>query len=318
MRRWDGLVEGYVKECEIRGLATVTVDMRRRELDRCGTWLKHRRPRVNLELLDSELIIKYLRGRAAFRSKCLIYGVVSILRGMGEHLVAQGIWTKNPLRWIKGPRMDPRSKLPRRIGKEDMKRLWEAAEKKKPESVRMLTLCVLGILYGTGLRRGELQRLNLGDWDRENGVLKVDGQKTGRERTMPVGPGLWRCVEAYLPVRQNRLEAVSRLNETAFLIDRLGNRMSPTAITRVLHVCAKDAGIPFFGLHQFRHSCASDLLENGVKIPEVKTMLGHAAIQTTMRYIHVSSGERNEAIKKHPINDFLRANMDSTDRSIAI
>ncbi len=173
---------------------------------------------------------------------------------------------------------------------------------------------MLAILYGTGLRRGELHRLDLEDWDRENGVLKVDGQKTGHERNLPVGPGLWRCVEAYLPVRQVRLEAARQFEEPAFLIDRRGHRMSADAVSHLVAVCAKAAGIPFVSLHQFRHSCASDLLESGVTLPDVKTMLGHAVIETTMRYVHVSSGERTQAIKNHPINEFLRMQADETQR----
>ena len=318
MRRWDGLLEGYVKECEVRGLAACTVTMRRRELERCGAWLKHHRPKVNLEDMDSDLLVQYLRQRSTFRSRATVCSAVSIVRGMGEHLVKEGVWIRNPLRWIKGPKMDPRMNLPRRINKDDMKRLWDEAEKRKPESARMVTLCLLAILYGTGLRRGELHRLDLAAWDRDNSVLKVDGQKTGRERVMPVGPGVWRCIEAYLPVRQNRLEAVHHLEEPAFLIDRLGNRMSAETVSKTIRTCADAAGIPFVSLHQFRHSCASDLIENGIPIPEVRTMLGHAAIQTTMRYVHVSSGERNEAIKKHPINDFLSSDRGATDRSIAI
>lgn len=314
MRRWDGLVEGYIKECETRGLAAGSLTSRRGELDRCGRWLKHRRPRVNLEQLDSELLIRYLRARSAFRSKSTMAGAVSMLRGMGEYLVRQGVWTKNPMRWIRGPKIDLRMSLPRRIGKAEMNRLWEAAEQRKPASVRSMSLCVLAILYGTGLRRGEMQRLDLEDWDRENGVLKVDGQKTGQERNLPVGPGLWRCVEAYLPVRQNRLEAAQRLEERAFLIDRRGQRMSMTAISKVVAGCAKTAGVPFVSVHQFRHSCASDLLENGVTLPEVQTMLGHGYIATTMRYLHVSNGARTEAIKKHPINEFLRAETDAMQR----
>ena len=225
---------------------------------------------------------------------------------------------KNPLRWIRGPKLDPRMSLPRRIGKDDMKRLWDEAGKKKPASNRSVTLCVLAILYGTGLRRGELHRLDKDDWDRENGVLKVDGQKTGQERNLPVGPGLWRCVEAYLPVRQNRLETVHRLDETAFLIDRHGQRMSTSSISRMIAGCAKSAGIPSLSLHQFRHSCASDLLESGVTLPEVKTMLGHAVIVSTMRYTHVSTEERADAIKKHPINEFLQVEADSSERRAAV
>jgi hypothetical protein len=90
MRRWDGLVEGYVRECENRGLAASTMVMRRSALARAGTWLKLRRPKVNLEQLEAGMLIEYLRTRSAFRSKSVVSSTVSILRGMGEYLVGQG------------------------------------------------------------------------------------------------------------------------------------------------------------------------------------------------------------------------------------
>jgi site-specific recombinase XerD len=58
-------------------------------------------------------------------------------------------------------------------------------------------------------------------------------------------------------------------------------------------------------LHQFRHSCASDLLEAGVRLHEVQRILGHQAISTTIRYVHIADPQRREAISRHPINDWL-------------
>ena len=299
-------------------MAEITVYARRQELSRFGVWLKHCRPKVNLEQVDSELLIEHLRRRSHFRSKATMARAVSVLRGLGEYLVGQGVWTKNPMRWIRGPKLDARMRLPRRIGKADMEHLWQAAEERKPAAVRALTRCALAVLYGTGLRRGELERLDLADWDRENGVLTVDGRKTGQERKTPVGAGVWRCVEAYLPVRHNRLEAARRLDEPAFLIDRRGRRMKAVSISRAIRCCAKAAGIPFVSLHQFRHSCASDLLEAGATMPEVTAILGHATMGTTMRYVAVSGEERAEAVKKHPINEFLRTEPEAEERRAAI
>jgi integrase/recombinase XerD len=268
-----------------------------------------------LEELDSELLIRYLQQRGTFRSKATVAGAVSKLRCMGEYLVAQSVWTKNPLRWIRGPKLDPRMCLPRRIGKADMDRLWNEAGMRDPKD-REVILCLLALLYGTGLRRGELERLDLSDWDRENGVLKVDGRKTGQERKVPVGAGVWRRIEAYLPVRQNRLELAGQLDEPAFMVSRVGKRMRGESISSAVGNCAKAAGIPFVSLHQFRHSCAADLLESGATMPEVKAVLGHAVIQTTMRYIHVSGDERAKAIQKHPINDFLKAEPATAERAV--
>ena len=67
MRQWDGLVEEYLRGCEAKGLAQVTVLMRRRELERWGSWLKRRRPRVELGQVEPEHIIRYIQGRTAFR-----------------------------------------------------------------------------------------------------------------------------------------------------------------------------------------------------------------------------------------------------------
>jgi hypothetical protein len=53
-------------------------------------------------------------------------------------------------------------------------------------------------------------------------------------------------------------------------------------------------------------------------MPQVKAMLGHAVIGTTMRYLHISTGARVEAIAKHPINEMLRPEGESAQRSVAI
>ena len=68
-------------------------------------------------------------------------------------------------------------------------------------------MTVLALLYGTGLRRGELERLNVEAFDRIEGTLRIDGRKTGRERCVPLPEMVRRCLEAYLPHRHNQLEA---------------------------------------------------------------------------------------------------------------
>ena len=60
MKRWDGLVDGYLRQGEVRGLSEETLVGVRSELDRWGCWLKRRRPRPSLEEVDAELIIQYI------------------------------------------------------------------------------------------------------------------------------------------------------------------------------------------------------------------------------------------------------------------
>jgi site-specific recombinase XerD len=224
---------------------------------------------------------------------------------MGEFLVQEAIWRKNPLRWIRGPKIDVRARLPKRIGREHLRKIWDAAYERRHIYTRYQSVCILAILYGTGLRRGELERLNVGDWDRDQGILKIDGRKTGRPRQVPLGGGVWRCIEAYLPHRHNILEKTGRLEEQALLVNRSGERLKGEYIGRLVHRLAKSADVPLVNLHQFRHSCASDLLEEGVTLPEVQRILGHAAIESTMRYVDITDPERVAAMQKHPINEFL-------------
>lgn len=305
MKRWDGLVDGYVRMCEARGLSGATIVKMRNELDRFGCWLKRRRPKPGLEEVDGVMLIAYLRSRTAFHAKSTLAGVVSVLRGMGEHLVREGVWTKNPMRWVRGPRLDPRGQMPKRIGREHLTRLWDGARQRRGTYQQRLATAVLALLYGTGLRRGELERLNLTDWRREDGALKIDGQKTGRERMVAVSAGVWRCLEAYLPERHNLLEKRGVCREAALLLNRNGERMKAVQLTLMVQRIARSAGVPPVNLHQFRHTCASDLLESGVSLPAVQQMMGHMTVATTTRYLQIADPERARAISKHPINDYL-------------
>ena len=305
MKRWDGLVDGYLKSCEFRGLSDVSILSIRIEMDRWGCWLKRWRPRMNLEEVEGALLIKYIRSRTRFRAKTTLSSITSKMRCMGEYLVQEGIWTKNPMRWIKGPRLDWRGRMPKRIGKEHLQKIWDAASQNRNDYQRHLSLAVLSLLYGTGLRRGEMERLDLDHWRREEGVLRIDGRKTGRERSVPVTEGIWRCLEAYLPLRQNLLEKRGICSEPALFINRSGFRMSSQNLSMLIHRLAKTANVPLVSLHQFRHTCASDLLETGVSLPEVQQFLGNATVTTTTRYLQIADPERSRAIKKHPLNDYL-------------
>lgn len=306
MRRWDSLVDGHLAQCEARGVGQETLKARRSELDRLGCWLKRRRPKPNLEEVDGALLIKYLKRRAHFRSKATLAGISSHLRCFGEYLLEQGVWLQNPMRWVKGPRLDPRGKLPRRIGAEHLGKIWEEAGKLRGHYQRQLAVAVLSLLYGTGLRRGELQRLNLEDWNRQENLLRIDGRKTGCERSVPLAEGIGRCLEAYVPHRQNQMEGRGTHGETAFLLNKQGKRLSAESLGLLVHRLARRAQVPLVSLHQFRHTCASDLLENGASLVEVQQVLGHKVVETTCRYLQVADPERARAISKHPLNDYLK------------
>jgi site-specific recombinase XerD len=306
MKRWDSLVEGYMEVCGQRGLSEESMRGIRRELDCWGCWLKRRRPKPKLEEVDGPMLIAYVRRRTHFHAKATVAGVVSKMRCLGEYLVEQGIWAQNPMRWVRGPRLDGRGRLPRRIGAEHLKKMWEASGQQRSPYQKHLAVAMLSLLYGTGLRRGELERMNVADWKREEGVLRIDGRKTGCERSVPVSEAIGRCLEAYLPLRQNLLEEHGNTAEPALLVNRHGQRLSAQSSGLIVHRLARRAQVPLVSLHQFRHTCASDLLEGGASLPEVQSLLGHKRVETTSRYLQIADPERARAMSKHPLNDYLQ------------
>ena len=306
MRRWDSLLDAYIQEYEARGVSPHTIGVVRRELERLGSWLKRRRPKPRLEELPAELLIRYIRDRTTCKSKATISAVMSKLRGWGDFLVRQGAWQDNPLRWMQGPKLTPYHRLPKRIGSRDMTVLWSAAAASRQTLYRKhLGITLLSLLYGTGLRRGELQRLDVADWNREDGTLRIDGRKTGRERCFPVPSIVYHCIEAYLPHRANHLMQLDRFGQPALLVNRDGERLSAASVSHTVHRIARRAGIRLHSLHQFRHTFASDLLAAGVPVPDVQHSLGHSSVATTMRYLHIADPERHKAMAMHPLNDWL-------------
>lgn len=124
MRRWARLQDSYMEEYRARGLSPETVACTESRLDRWGRWLKKRRPRVVIEQIGVEAITHYIATCTSFRSKATVYGTLSTMRGFGDYLVGQGLWKINPLCWMKGPKVTPHSRLPKRIDRAHMEALF--------------------------------------------------------------------------------------------------------------------------------------------------------------------------------------------------
>lgn len=307
MREWDQLVENHIRVCTTRGLSESAVLGRRRELERWGNWLKRRRPKPKVDQINAELILEYIQSRTAFHSKASVCGVMSHMRCMGEFLTQEGYWRQNPLRWIRSPKIDPRQRLPRRITQDHLRKLLKEASEISSTYRRALALTVLVLLYGTGIRRGELERLNAIDWDPKDLTLKIDSQKVGLERRLPIPSSIAPYLEAYLPLRQNRLIELGISEEPALFVGHRGQCLDGEAISALVHRLVKKADIPLLTIHQFRHTCASDLLEEGLGLAEVQRVLGHACIATTVRYTHIADPVRRKAAELHPINSILKS-----------
>ncbi len=152
---------------------------------------------------------------------------------------------------------------------------------------------VLELLYGSGIRVGELCGLDCGDIDLAAGAVVVWG-KGAKQRRVPLSAVAVDALRAWLPVRHEVLVASAG---AALFGNERGHRLGTRDVRRIIDRRAASPTHP----HALRHSCATHLLDGGADLRVVQELLGHADVATTQRYTHVSN-ERLRAVyaEAHP------------------
>ncbi len=166
-------------------------------------------------------------------------------------------------------------------------------ETKYKEAVRLRDLAIGELLYGTGVRVGELVGLDVEDCDLGRGLITVLG-KGSKMRTVPTGNIAAEAVRRWLSSGRGVLKP--SLGERALFLGVRGARIDPREVRRRLAAIGLGSSP-----HALRHSFATHLLDEGADIRSVQELLGHAQIATTQIYTHVSK-ERLKAVYKdsHP------------------
>ena len=144
----------------------------------------------------------------------------------------------------------------------------------------------LELLYGTGIRVGELVGLDVDDVDLGSNVVRVVG-KGDKERRVPFGLPARSAVVEWLDRGRPRL--VTSYSGPALLLGRRGRRVDQRQVRAVVHDLLRHVpDAPDLGPHGLRHSAATHLLEGGADLRAVQELLGHASLATTQLYTHVS------------------------------
>ena len=173
------------------------------------------------------------------------------------------------------PRAKKEKKLPVVLSKKEVHRMIDSTKNPKHK-------CIIQMLYGTGMRVGELVRLKMKDVDLDRGVIMVRHGKRAKDRTALL-PG---AVRGTLTV-QNKLK-----EEGNFLFTNgRGGRLIEASIQKIVLQAASQAEISKrVTPHVLRHSFATHLLESGTDLRYIQELLGHASVKTTEVYTHVAAG----------------------------
>ena len=254
-----------------------TVDAYRRDLDDLAARLG--KPLAALATEDLERYLAELRAEG--RSPATIARRTAAARSFFRHLVLLGRRDDNPAAAVALPRKARR--LPRTLSPSEAERLIDAAVGTTPRALRDRALVEL--LYGAGLRVGELVGLGKADVDLEQRLVRATG-KGSKERIVPLGRPAAEALRRYLARGRPYLD---RRRRPELFLNAQGGGLTRAGVFLVLRRLADKAGLDPERVHPhlLRHSFATHLLEGGADLRAVQEMLGHADISTTQIYTHV-------------------------------
>jgi integrase/recombinase XerD len=206
-------------------------------------------------------------------------------------LIREGIIQANPALYLDSPKLW--QLIPEVLSSQEIDLLL-----KKPDVSTILgarNKAILEVLYGSGLRVSELCGLDIYHIDET--TLRVMG-KGSKERIVPIGEEAIHAIDHYLQFRNGD-------REKALFVRKNGNRMYRQDIWKMIKYLAIEAGIKKnVSPHTLRHSFATHLLDNGADLRIIQEMLGHASINSTERYTHVSNTRLQETFEAfHPRMD---------------
>jgi len=180
--------------------------------------------------------------------------------------------------------------LPRGVPSEEaVLRLLAAPNSQTTKGFRDRT--ILELLYVTGVRVRELNRLDLGDIDLTHGFALVHG-KGSRDRLVPLGRRLSGTLTSYLAAIR---PTWAKPDEQALIVNYLGHRLSTEGAERLVLRYAAQAELGRITPHLLRHACATHMMQHGANLRHVQELLGHKDITTTEIYTKLTQKELLQA-----------------------
>jgi len=176
-------------------------------------------------------------------------------------------------------------KLPSVLTRAQVEQVLSQPNTQRPIGIR--DRAILEVFYSTGIRRTELMRLKILDLDRERGVVTVREGKGKRDRTVPIGGRAVLWLDQYLS--RARPKVVREVDGGVVFLTATGATFAPNHLSWLVRKYLRAAKIAKNGAcHVFRHTMATHMLEGGADIRYIQEMLGHARLDTTQIYTHVS------------------------------
>jgi integrase/recombinase XerD len=291
----DPLIEGYLSYLREVGRKTprTVIDVRC-TLRRAIEGLAPLRPGVQLWHVRFEDYLHWLEEqRRHGRSESCLAKYLSHVRGLLEYAWRSGRAQRNVLEGFSLQHTQRRT-VPKHLTLEEAEQLVRASTVRSP-SARRNRLVIL-LLYGCGLRTSELCALDVADINRERHELVVRAGKGDRPRAIPLPEALYTELLAYLLERGKR--------GALFRTQARSRRISAKDVCAIVHSTAQLAGLRAgVTARTLRHSFATHLMDRGVDLAVIASLMGHRSPQETGVYLHVLPQRPEAAVRALNLGD---------------
>lgn len=289
-RELDPWVEGYLSYLEgMRRMAPRTIVDVRCTLKKVSEFMSRQRPETPLWKLTLDDYLHYLNEqRESGSSENVLAKQLSHVRGLLDYAWRSGRADRNVLDGFSLQDSIRRSP-PRVLTLEEAKRLVGACSSSTPVNRR--DRLVILLLYGCGLRTSELRALDVQDIDLERKQLLVKKGKGDRQRMIPVPSAVWTELLAYLAQRGGRKGALLRTQTKR-------TRLTTGQISLIVKTMAAKASLTgTVTPRTLRHTFGTHLMDRGVDVAVIASLMGHRTPAETGVYLHVLPGRTQAAVR---------------------
>lgn len=240
---------------------------------------------------------EYVENRKSTRTKenlkqKTVYDILRCVQTFLGYALDLGKIQHNPASHLKFnyPEETPERKI---FTQSEIQQLYKATETKQEKAI-------LNMGYGCGLRVNEISQLNKEDLRLTENLIIVQRGKNSKRRLVPISDKISQEMEAFI-LRQSSAQVFSNESKTTEVFtNSKGRRMKEWTLNKLLKKLIKltDFGnqmtteeLNKIGMHTLRHSIATHLLQNGMKLEQVQQFLGHSFIESTEIYTHINQNQ---------------------------
>ena len=300
MKKFDTIKKEFFEFLEYdKGYSVRTIENYERDIKKFEVY--SREFSIDYKKLSKENIFDFHSDLSSSIGPRSFSRILSSLRTFYKYLFSQNIVNDlvlNSVQTYPSPKF--KKSIPSFLSQE---KIYEVLDKidlsDKHELIKVRDKAIIMLFFTSGLRLEEMTSLVLGDIDLDNKSIKVLG-KGGKERYSNFDKFTKELIIKYLAKIKKYPLLKSNINNNLF-VDKDNKSLSRNNIQYIVMNNLKGLSLSSYGPHTLRHSFATHLLNKGVGISAIQSLLGHAKLSSTQIYTHVSLEKLQNTINKaHP------------------